>query len=271
MQSSSGLYLSKIDHLRFAAALLVMWWHMFTQFPEVIPLSAAPAFPPLSLLDEGHTGVSLFFVLSGFILTVVSGGKHVDYASFVRNRILRIAPLAIFWMLLLFYIIPGIDPVAFVVGVLTTIARTEKTIPLVGWSIIVEFQFYLLFPFLIAFLARYGASYLVRLSLLFIALRAIVYVHQGSTHFVSYFTIYGRFDQFLMGMVAASLYLSHAETARRNALALLLGGLAVTIAAVHLLNLQGGLLADKTYGSKDPYFIVFNAVEALGYAAFILG
>lgn len=50
------------------------------------------------MIKEGYGGVSLFMVLSGFILTTICFGKEIDYRSFVFNRFLRIYPLYILFV-----------------------------------------------------------------------------------------------------------------------------------------------------------------------------
>ena len=51
--------------------------------------------PLTVVLFEGHTGVALFMVLSGYILASGTFGKDISYAGFLRNRFLRIFPLLI--------------------------------------------------------------------------------------------------------------------------------------------------------------------------------
>src|SRR3954462_11750465 len=73
---------------------MVFAWH-FTHavgaYPETF--EGAPAVFPLALLDEGHTGVALFMVLSGYLFAKLLDGKDVVYSAFFWNRLLRLAPL----------------------------------------------------------------------------------------------------------------------------------------------------------------------------------
>lgn len=108
MRSSSTKYFSRLDHLRLLAALMVLFWHSMRYFKQV-PTTELPAFWPLSFAQEGHAGVALFMVLSGFIFQTLCRGKEVNYFEFIRNRVLRIAPLFIFWTLLYFYT-SDVDP-----------------------------------------------------------------------------------------------------------------------------------------------------------------
>ena len=41
--------------------------------------------PLLALLEEGHTAVALFMVLSGFVFSVSAAGKEIAYGAFERQ------------------------------------------------------------------------------------------------------------------------------------------------------------------------------------------
>ena len=89
MRSTQASYLERLDHLRLLAAALVVCFHWFHRFvPDLRPDN-----PLLSLIDEGHTGIGLFMVISGFIFTAITHGARIDYTGFLRNRVLRIYPL----------------------------------------------------------------------------------------------------------------------------------------------------------------------------------
>jgi len=81
MLSYNTEYYPRLDHLRFFAAMIVVIGHSLS-----LPFNI------------GHSGVTLFFVLSGFIFTLITNGgeKKIDYKKFIYNRILRIYPLFIF-------------------------------------------------------------------------------------------------------------------------------------------------------------------------------
>ena len=49
--------------------------------------------PVISIIEEGYSGVALFIVLSGFILSLGAIGKVIDYRKFLTARVLRIYPM----------------------------------------------------------------------------------------------------------------------------------------------------------------------------------
>lgn len=95
MKSKNFIYLSRLDHLRFFAAILVVFFHFkginFNNF------TYSNIFEKISRVwvEHGHTGVSLFLVLSAFLFTLICAGgkKQIIYWKFIYNRVLRILPL----------------------------------------------------------------------------------------------------------------------------------------------------------------------------------
>ncbi len=127
------------------------------------------------LMYTGWTGVDLFFVLSGFLITDILLRVR-ETPHWVRNfyfrRALRILPLYFFFLVLVFVILPwfvppGRDPAydivqsfqgwywihcANVIPVLHGFAATMSGTASLAhfWSLAVEEHFYLLWPFLVA-------------------------------------------------------------------------------------------------------------------------
>lgn len=271
MLSSGGVYVSRLDHLRLLAALLVFVWH-FVHFggdAAWLPFSHVPAFPLLSLLEEGHTGVSLFLVLSGFIFMRLAGDKVLDIPGFYYNRLLRVMPLFAVWCL--YYVQSReLDPVEVLVSSLFLLNR--GAVPGVGWTVVVELQFYLVFPFLLMFSRRHGTAYLARLLLLALCFRLLLWLQSGTVQHMAYWTLFGRIDQFLLGMMAARLADLPCLRGRVASVAMFVAGLAVVSAAVHGLNLAGGFYGGaEGYPSRSAYWVVLPTLEGLGYALVVLG
>jgi peptidoglycan/LPS O-acetylase OafA/YrhL len=83
-----------LDLLRIAAAALVLLNHLALfgwAAPDGFAHGAAAAFPLLApFAGTGAVGVQIFFVISGFVITMSTVGTSP--ADFIRHRIIRIAP-----------------------------------------------------------------------------------------------------------------------------------------------------------------------------------
>lgn len=262
MRSEQTAYLERLDHLRLLAAALVVCFHAFHR--QVGDLK--PDNPLLSLIDEGHTGIGLFMVISGFIFTVISQGSAIDYAGFLRNRLVRIYPLYVFAVFLTLSLGTWNEHLNY--GALTwlewllplrasTVSQNPHFVQL--WTIWVECQFYLMFPFLKAFADRHGTRYLVGWILLLVGLRAGIFVLYGSVRFIAYESIFGRLDQFLIGMLAAYAFIARPRLAT-HPLHLPLALLAM-LTLLHWFNRQGG------HTRLDAaWWIVWTTLEAAAWA-----
>ena len=211
MQSKSIHYIPALDHLRFLAAGMVVLFHtnMATQN------SGRPAdLFPIPLIDDRHTGVARFMVISGFIMMMMFTRRELQPLKFYMNRFLRIYPLLILVVSAGYFSTP--DPRSTSVGVdyLMSLLPISNLYRLnygaFGghlWTIAVELQFYLLLPILLKFRHSYGARafYGCILGLAF-ALRLAQYKMNGTAHTFTYFTIFGSIDMFVGGMIAAELY-----------------------------------------------------------------
>lgn len=230
--------------------------------------------PLAALIYEGHTGVALFMVLSGYILASGTFGRDISYAGFLRNRLLRIFPLMIVVLVFSLYATKDLDlgkiAAPFLLLANTSAAFNDPVgIASTVWTISVEFQFYLIAPFLFLFTDRKGFRFLFAAMLLFWLLRMVIFLpllnDPAILYRINYLTIVGRINQFMMGIGIAYLV----ETGRidlRNRKAGLVG-LAISFAAILALmltvNLQGGVW------KWHAWHIVYPEVEGLVAAALI--
>lgn len=269
MQTTAGAYISRLDHLRFLAAFMVLHWHVAVF--NSLSHTDVPGFWPLSLLREGHTGVAFFMVISGYIFSKISIGHTINYREFIRNRLFRIVPLFAIWITLYFYMWK-VDPVKLIAAIFFFL--NPNVVPGNGWSVIIEFQCYLIFPFLVLFINRYGVRYLAGLLLLSVLLKAGIWSQTGTVQGISYSTIFGRVDQFLCGMIAARL----AERIPAGKLGKTSTWIILAVAAIglsflyHRFNVMGGYFDGNANGdSKRPLWIFLPALDGILYAALIVG
>lgn len=213
MKSENTNYLSRLDHLRFIAAILVIVTHI----RGGIRWDGDYSFLSLVKLwvENGSSGVSLFLVLTGFLFTLISGcgSKEIKYSGYIYNRVLRIFPLVIFLVFVVLCVSRATSSPLDIFRLLTLQLNTGH--PWTGWghnfypsgpiwTIAVEFQFYLIFPFLVLFLNQYGVKYILSLVLLMVLVRFnITTLTSGDMYYNLYHTIVGRLDQFLIGMLLA--------------------------------------------------------------------
>jgi peptidoglycan/LPS O-acetylase OafA/YrhL len=144
-----------LDGLRGVAILMVVVIHV-SQLVIGLP------YPLRNLAFYGVRGVQLFFIVSGFTLTINYRGAKLDLRDFAARRFFRIAPM--FYAGVVIYLVLGTTTDlrfapkgATAEQVATTLLflhgwlpdANDKIMP-GGWSIAAEAMFYLLFPLLLA-------------------------------------------------------------------------------------------------------------------------
>lgn len=162
----AGDFLPVIDGLRFVAIMAVILYHLNDYLitktgrkGEVDALS--------QLLAHGHIGVPLFFALSGFIIArPFLAGAAPGIGRYFLRRIRRLEPPYLINLLLIYTLLVtvlGSDPaelfphlVASALYMHHLVFGGASTVNFVAWSLEVEFQFYVLAPFLLAVLGFCG-------------------------------------------------------------------------------------------------------------------
>jgi peptidoglycan/LPS O-acetylase OafA/YrhL len=203
----------ELDGLRGIAIILVLGAH-----------TGVPGFAD----GGGGAGVTLFFVLSGYLITSLllaekAKAGRVDLRAFYVRRGLRLLPaltavLSVVAVLLLVGVVPqeatyGIDYRIVFIGVIAYVinwvAVAGQSIGLLGhtWSLAVEEQFYILWPTLLLAGLRLGRSRLILITLLLVFLdtpyRLLLDLNGGFMHvFVG---TDSRGDALLLGCVLALL------------------------------------------------------------------
>lgn len=214
-------YVEGLDHLRGFAAFMVLFHHGFwvslgMRYPPAIswnnwPKTDNPLFAPLI---ETHVFVTVFFVVSGFIFTLVGFDKQLAYGKYMRNRVLRVMPVfltALFFGIALFpdrFEWDAFMATVTIFGDMSEAALRLHPVTTAFWTVAVEFQFYLIFPFLIAIMNGQGHKPLVWMIALMLGLRIVGFFLGDSIRDLHYWhLIPGRLDAFLIGMLGARLYM----------------------------------------------------------------
>lgn len=269
MRSLNLAYEPKLDHIRCLAATMLFLFHLYHH--NYLHWQPASDRPWLGLLVEGHTGVGLFFTLSGFLfMSIALHYEQLNYASFIRNRFLRIFPLFV----TVFFIAISVsrdrfnaqDALYLFFSNLGQAPTSNTFITGAAWTISVEFSFYLIFPFIGRFAKGQGVSYLVKLLALMLLFKVSAYfVVEKSTH-MYYSTLLGRFDQFLIGMVAALVYPRwRSSLSQRGATYLSLSILMLVTANM----VQAGYASYFLPQPKQVFWIFWSFMEASTWAFFI--
>lgn len=234
MKSLNLPYSPRIDQLRWFAATLVLLFHFSIKWRALG--GAGLDTPWAGLINEGHTGVALFFTLSGFLFMRIAQFQHeIDYRRFVRNRLLRIVPLYLTVFLLALSLqrdtFQPQDILYLVTANLGNAPTSQNLVTGAAWCIPLEFMFYLAFPWLSRFALERGPRYLLQALALMLLFKLMLYQESAQSTKMYFSTFVGRFDQFLMGMLAAMLYQHHRELLHRCAGWLVLPTLALAVCA----------------------------------------
>lgn len=250
--------------MRALAAFIVFSWHFLhsgTGYP--IAFNYAPNIFPLAILDEGHTGVALFMVLSGYLFSFLLDGKSIRFIPFLVNRALRLVPLLL--LALTIFIAIKVFNGESLLKYLKLVARgfVLPTLPNGGWSITVELHFYLLLPLLL-YLSRKSATFLWILLLASIGLRFFLWNQYGEVQQLAYWTIIGRLDQFVLGILAFTY--RKAISGRTVLVSLLLLGFCLFYWVFDSL---GGFYHYPSYPSSETIWVILPTIEGLIYGCLI--
>lgn len=214
MQNHSLKYLPRLDVLRFFAAAAVVLYHVNNWSPDR-PSKYAATLTNLVFV-QGHAGVSLFLVMSGYLMaSIYMKYPNATYWEFISNRFIRIVPLFLLLAMGSIALHDGnADIFKVSINVLTLQFNTDRSILNIAplWTIATEFQFYLLMPLLAAIVAKQGIKALILMTAFVGVFRfLLIYRSMGYADFsynIAYYSLLGRFDQFAIGIVIAHIYSS---------------------------------------------------------------
>lgn len=245
----------------------------------------------LSFIKEFYTGVTIFFVLSGFLIYY----RYSDTAKleekfllgYFKNRFARIYPAYFFIVILTFLFnlynptsgsVPG--QIAVVVLQLTFIRGFFDSYKFIGvgqgWTLTVEESFYTLFPFLISIIKKWGfgvtllISYLAGALLTGIGALAQFRGFLSPPEFVINYTFFGRITEFFCGMYLAKILLTlEIQKTNNRASKFTMLGLLGIIAGIFLMST---FQEECTYGTfYTGGMIVNNLVLPIFICTFFYG
>ncbi|WP_405410839.1 acyltransferase family protein [Maribacter sp. Asnod1-A12] len=194
---SKGVYRPEIDGLRFIAIITVILFHidgfltLYMNKPSLLS----------KIWFTGHSGVPLFFSISGFVLTSqLLKSKKFSYKQYLIRRIERIEPpflitTILFYLLLSFRDGFDADKNYSLFRVLTYTSNFDTNlINVVTWSLEIEIVFYLILPLLFFFIKKSLWKW--------ISLSAVIFAF-SQIYPIPFLTTY--FHWFIIGIVLAIL------------------------------------------------------------------
>ena len=216
-------YIPALDGWRGLAVLLVLLWHLWPRNGEPTPW----------FVSFGWTGVDLFFVLSGFLISrilLAAKAQPNYFRNFYARRCLRIFPLYYATVLGVYLVWPWLDqqPVngwqaawAFLYATNAWSAITHHWFaappPWNGshlWTLAIEEQFYLVWPFVVLRLGRRSLMLLCgSLVLLTITARCIAW-WISLPQVVPYVATFSHVDGLAVGAAIAIVALTDQSQAR---------------------------------------------------------
>ncbi|CAH0267690.1 O-acetyltransferase OatA [Arthrobacter sp. Bi83] len=171
--NDARIRLDSLTGLRFLAAMLVVLYHAsVTLVPEMFPL-----------VSMGQTGVTFFFILSGFVLAW-SMKPNTPKRQFYWRRFARVWPLHALTAAAAFVLILATQREQSVPQLIATLLLVQSwhadpswvyAYNGVSWSLSCEAFFYAVFPFLAVLLSRFRARQLLRIcALVFVAAASLL-------------------------------------------------------------------------------------------------
>lgn len=194
-------YIPQLDSLRFWSFFLVFLFHFNS-----------------TLFPIGWIGVNIFFTISGFLISSIlikSLGKTNYFLSFYWKRTLRIFPIYYLYILgvliycLIFQIPGNFLPFPFYLQNVF-IFLDFPPITVHTWTLAIEEQFYLIFPFLIYFLNKININrikiYFLIILLSFLYRFLMLQIFPGNYYFHT--MLFSQMDSLIYGALLAELYLN---------------------------------------------------------------
>ncbi len=268
-------YIPALTGVRAIAAFFV-FFHHYNQLDFSYPIQRT--------LNEFHMGVTMFFVLSGFLICMrYYGNSEITgswFRKYIKNRIARIYPMYLFLTLLTFLLYFLIGGEASVIGtVQSPILILFLNIFFIrgffddlkftgvgqGWSLTVEECFYLLAPVLFIGIKRNKNNLIYYPLLLLVFGITMVLVFSNFSvfgffknfQFLFLYTFFGRCVEFFIGMKLALIVLEKKEKILPRPVFTTMGvlGMAIAVSVLVFLPLNG-----REFGLYHPFGIFTNNI-----------
>lgn len=203
-----------LNGLRAISVFLVVIHHLVLQkYIELNFFREVSVFRPfVRLIENGQLGVNVFFVISGYLITLLlirekENRNQVSYKNFFLKRVLRIFPAYFFLLLSYFLLQLGgyiyIDNTSWFTAITYTKYFNWKDdwYTSHGWSLSIEEHFYLFWPFIFSLGSVISKRFAFFLIFFSIFVRVLSYHYPIS--WVNENTIFYRIDSIAVGCLLA--------------------------------------------------------------------
>ena len=200
----------ELDGFRAAAVFAVLFHHLFYGWRTPV-LSKIPGVF-LAVLSRGWLGVDLFFVLSGFLITGIlldaKGSEHY-FRNFYTRRVLRIVPLYLICILLMYLCYPNKGAYfrlsfVYLANFAYFFQIPKPHGPGVFWSLAIEEHFYVLWPLIVRFLSKAWLTGLILFLVLGSPILRGICAHAGMDPALEIYPYsFFRFDNLALGGLLA--------------------------------------------------------------------
>lgn len=204
-------HIPALDGIRGLGVILVLIYH-YGGSAMALGLGASA----LKLTGLGWSGVDLFFVLSGFLITGLlydAKGKQNYFRNFYARRTLRIFPLYYFAAFVVFFLaavtgfglLGGANPawIIFYVGNFQMAIEGGGSILDHFWSLAIEEQFYLVWPLIVLAFSRRTLMFVAGAMILVSPLVRTLMVLNDAPALAVYVLTPARMDGLAMGALIA--------------------------------------------------------------------
>jgi peptidoglycan/LPS O-acetylase OafA/YrhL len=223
-----------------------------------------------AFFNEWYIGVSIFFVLSGFLITIryyeTAALSRTWFMSYFQNRIAKIYPLYFILTTITFLYFKSVDHSWKVyllhISLMQGFFNDFKFLGInTAWSLTVEESFYVMAPLLFLSIKRYKITFqpliflTVGFGLVMLFQRIDFYGFFESYHFMLMYTFFGRCVEFFIGIALAKKYLQRkGEESTEGAWYTSLGVVALLFSVVGLVLLKG----NRDFGISSYLGIAFH-------------
>lgn len=263
------MHYKQLDGLRFFAVISVIFHHI-TPLPKIFDF------------DLGSFGVNLFFVISGFLITEILIRQKIKKTplffalkTFFVRRILRIFPLYFLYIFICFIIVPNQTSeylnwlLTYTINIWIVVKNQLAFWYFTHlWSLSVEEQFYLFWPFLILISPIKRLKFLFILMIFFsIVFRLVATIYFSNYNLFNYTMLPTTLDCFGAGALLA--YMKEFKPNQLNNLLKCNYLIFIGVILFILNNKFGTTLTQQSFGKSIIAFISFYLVGLCSTSLFV--